>query len=89
MLKKIASPHTGIFNQGAEDHEEADEEVDVDGLHVGDLGQGRVHGVDEGGHRQHCRHPKTHLDIVKMVKVRLLIPLLVRHPCSARRKPKT
>ena len=63
MLKKIASPHTGIFNQGAEDHEEADEEVDVDGLHVGNLGQGGVDRVDQGGHGQDGGDPQTNLQI--------------------------
>ena len=55
------SPNTGIFNQRSEDHEEADKEVDVDGLHVRDFGQGSVHRVDQGGHRQHCGHTKAHL----------------------------
>ena len=55
------SPHAGVFDQGAEDHEEAYEEVDVDGLHVRDLRQRRVHRVDQGGHRQHSGHTKADL----------------------------
>ena len=55
------SPNTGIFNQRSEDHKEANKEVDVDGLHVRDFGQGSVHRVDQGGHRQHCGHTKAHL----------------------------
>ena len=46
----VCVSHTGVLYQGPEHHEEADEEIDVNGLHVGDLGQGGVDGVDEGGH---------------------------------------
>ena len=56
----VSVAHTGVLDQGSEHHEEAGKEVDVDGLHVGDLGQGRVDGVDEGGHGEHSGHPQPH-----------------------------
>ena len=46
----VGVAHTGVLNHGTEHHEEAHEEIDVDGLHVGDLWQSGVDGVDEGGH---------------------------------------
>ena len=56
----VSVADTGVLDQGPEHHEEADEEVDVDALHVGDLGQGRVDRVAEGGHGQHSGHPQAH-----------------------------
>ena len=53
----------GILDQGPEHHEEADKEVDVDGLHVGNLGQGGVDRVDQGGHGQDGGDPQTNLQI--------------------------
>ena len=52
----VGVTHTSVLYQGGEDHEEAGKEVDVDGLHVGDLGQGGVDRVDEGGHGEHSGH---------------------------------
>ena len=52
--------HAGVLDQGPEHHEEADEEVDVDALHIGDLGQGGVDAVAEGGHGKHGGHAETH-----------------------------
>ena len=40
----------GVLQQGPEHHEEADGQVDVEGLHVGDLGEGAVDGAHEGDH---------------------------------------
>ena len=56
----ISIADTGVFYQSSEHHEETDEEVDVYGLHVGDLGQRGVDGVDEGGHGEHGGHPQPH-----------------------------
>ena len=56
----VCVAHTGVLDQGSEHHEEADEEVDVYGLHVGNLGQRGVDGVDEGGHGEHGGHPQPH-----------------------------
>ena len=53
----------GILDQRPKHHEEADKEVDVNGLHVGDLGQGRVDRVDQGGHGQDSGDPQTNLQI--------------------------
>ena len=55
----VGVSHTGVFDQGPEHHEEADEEVDVDALHVGDLGQGRVDRVAESGHGEDSGDPQT------------------------------
>ena len=57
----ISVANTSVLDQGPEDHEEADEQVDVDGLHVGDLGQRRIHRVDQGGHRQHSGDSQANL----------------------------
>ena len=46
----VCVAHTGVLYQSCEHHEETGEEIDVDGLHVGDLWQSGVDGVDEGGH---------------------------------------
>ena len=46
----VGVAHTGVLYQGGEHHEETGKQIDVDGLHVGYLGQGGVDGVDEGGH---------------------------------------
>ena len=54
---------TGILNQGSKHHEEADKEVDVNGLHVGDLGQGGIDRVDQGGHGQNSGDPQTNLQV--------------------------
>ena len=40
----------GVLQQGPEDHEEADGQVDVERLHVGDLGEGAVDGAHESDH---------------------------------------
>ena len=56
----VGIANTGVLDQGSEHHEKADEQVDVYGLHVGDLGQGGVDGVDEGGHGEHGGHPQPH-----------------------------
>ena len=34
----VSVAHTGVLYQGTENHEEAHEEIDVDTLHIGDLG---------------------------------------------------
>ena len=57
----ISVANTGVLYQGPEDHEEANEQVDVDGLHVRDLGQRRIHRVDQGGHRQHSGDSQANL----------------------------
>ena len=57
----ISVANTGVLDQGPEDHEEANEQVDVDGLHVRDLGQRRIHRVDQGGHRQHSGDSQANL----------------------------
>ena len=56
----VCVANTGVLYQGSEHHEEAGEEVNVDGLHVGDLGQGGVDRVDEGGHGEHSGHSQPH-----------------------------
>ena len=38
----VGVAYTGIFYQGCEHHEETGKQIDVDGLHVGYLGQGGV-----------------------------------------------
>ena len=38
----VRVPHTGILNESAKHHEEANKEVNVDGLHVGYLGKGGI-----------------------------------------------
>ena len=53
----------GILDQGPKHHEEADKEVDVDGLHVGDLGQGGVDRVDQGGHGEDGGDTQSNLQI--------------------------
>ena len=55
----VGVAHTGVLYQGTEHHEEAHEEVDVDTLHVGNLGQGGVDAVAEGGHGEHSGHPQA------------------------------
>jgi len=49
----------GVLDEGAKDHEEADAQVDVDGLHVGDLGEGGVHAGHQGGHGEHSGDPEA------------------------------
>ena len=56
----ISIADTGVFYQSSEHHEETDEQIDVDGLHVGDLGQGGVDRVDEGGHGEDSGHPQSY-----------------------------
>ena len=56
----ISVSNTGILNHGTENHEETDEQVDVDGLHVGYLGQGGVDRVDEGGHGEDSGDPQSY-----------------------------
>ena len=56
----VGVSHAGVLHHGPEHHEETDKEVYVDGLHVGDLGQGGVDRVDEGGHGEHSGHPQPH-----------------------------
>ena len=56
----VGVANAGVLHHGPEHHEEADEQVDVNGLHVGDLGQGGVDRVDEGGHGEHGGHPQPH-----------------------------
>ena len=56
----ISIADTGVFYQSSEHHEETDEQIDVDGLHVGDLGQGGVDGVDEGGHGEDSGDPQPY-----------------------------
>ena len=53
----------GVLDQRPKHHEEADKEVDVDGLHVGDLWQGSIDRVDQGGHGQDGGDPQTNLQI--------------------------
>ena len=60
-LSRVAD--AGVLHHGPEDHEETDKEVDVDGLHVGDLGQGRVDRVDQRCHCQDCGDPQSNLHI--------------------------
>ena len=38
----VGVSHAGVLDQGPEYHEEADEEVNIYGLHVGDLRQGGI-----------------------------------------------
>ena len=52
----IRVSNAGVFNESPEDHEEADEEIDVNRLHVGDLGQRRVDGVAESRHGEDRGH---------------------------------
>ena len=56
----VCVAHTGVFHHGSKHHEETDKQIDVDGLHVGYLGQGGVDGVDEGGHGEHSGHPQSY-----------------------------
>ena len=50
----------GVLYERAKHHEEADAQVDVDGLHVGDLGEGGVDGRHEGGHGEHGGDAEAH-----------------------------
>ena len=56
----ICVADAGILNQSPEHHEETDEEINVDRLHVGNLGKGGVDRVDEGGHGEHGGHTQPH-----------------------------
>ena len=56
----ICVADAGILNQSPEHHEETDEEINVDRLHVGNLGKGGVDAVDEGSHGEHGGHAETH-----------------------------
>ena len=56
----VGVANAGVLHHGPEHHEEADEQVDVYRLHVGDLGQGSIDRVDEGGHGEHGGHPQPH-----------------------------
>ena len=55
----VGVPHAGILYQSTKDHEEANKEVNVYGLHVGYLGQGSIDRVDEGGHGEHGGHAQA------------------------------
>ena len=44
----ISVSHAGVLDQGPKHHEEADEEVNIYGLHVGDLRQGGIDRVAVG-----------------------------------------
>ena len=55
----VAVADAGVFNESTKDHEEADAQVDVDGLHVGDLGEGGVHAGHQGGHGEHSGDPEA------------------------------
>ena len=56
----VGVAHTGVLYQGGEHHEETGKQIDVDGLHVGYLGQGGVDGVDEGGHGEDSGDAKSY-----------------------------
>ena len=56
----ISIADTGVFYQSSEHHEETDKQIDVNGLHVGYLGQGGVDGVDEGGHGEDSGDPQSY-----------------------------
>ena len=56
----VCVAHTCVLYEGTEHHEEADEEVNIDGLHVGNLRQSSVDRVDEGGHGEHSGHAQAH-----------------------------
>ena len=56
----ISVTHTGVLYQSSEHHEETDKQINIDGLHVGYLGQGSVHRVDEGGHGEDRGDPQPH-----------------------------
>ena len=43
----------GIFYQRTKDHEEAHAQVDINRLHVGDLGKGCIHTGHQRGHGEH------------------------------------
>ena len=45
--------------EGGEDEEETGSQVDIDGLDVGDLRQGRVGRRDQGSHGQDGRHTQV------------------------------
>ncbi len=55
----VAVADTSILYQSTKDHEEAHPQVDVDGLHVGDLRQRRVDAGHEGGHGEHSCHAQA------------------------------
>ena len=50
----IRIPHHSVLYEGPEDHEEANLQVDVDGLHVGDLRQSSIYTRHQGCHGEHC-----------------------------------
>ena len=59
LYSLVSVANTSILNEGTKHHEEADKEVNVDGLHVGDLGQSSIDTVTEGCHCQDCGHSKA------------------------------
>lgn len=50
----------GVLEQGGEDEDETHDQVDVDGLDVGDARQRRAHARRDGRHRQHRRDACHH-----------------------------
>ena len=58
----VGVPHTGILYQSTKDHEETNKEVNVNGLHVGYIGQGRIDRVDEGDLYQPL-HVSKHIEL--------------------------
>jgi len=60
----VAVADAGVFDESTKDHEEADAQVDVDGLHVGDLGEGGVHARHQRCHCQHRRHAQANPEII-------------------------
>lgn len=55
-----AHSETSLTQQTSKHHDEAGPQVDVDGLDVGDLGQGGVGGGHERGHGQHGGDAEGH-----------------------------
>ena len=56
----VSVSHACVLDKGPKHHKETDKKVDVDRLHVGDLGQSSVDRVDEGGHGEHSGHSQPH-----------------------------
>ena len=50
---------TGVLYQGSKHHEEADEEINIYRLHVGDFRQSSIDRVAEGGHGEDCGDAQT------------------------------
>ena len=56
----VSVSYTSVLYEGSKHHEEADEEVNINRLHVGDFGQSSVDRVAERGHGQYRGHSQTH-----------------------------